>query len=162
MNIQKNTLIWPKYYEHTGFCKYLIEIQRPGIRLFHYIDKPDTNMNELVEQVEKSLNKKLSAVRLPYWLGYMGGLSFDLLAKITGKKFPVSAVRVKKFCLPRRKERPYRGATTQFDATANSVPEPVEGKVPFTLSEGLWFLSSVALSLSKCRRTLRVYRYRKA
>ena len=61
-------------------------------------------MNELVQQVEKSLNKKLPAIRLPYWLGYMGGLSFDLLAKLTGKKFSVSAVRVKKFC-----------ATTQFE-----------------------------------------------
>jgi len=67
--------------------------------------------------------KKLPAVRLPYWLGYIGGLSFDLLEKLTGKKFSVSAVRVKKFC-----------ATTQFDATAahNSG-----FKAPFTLSEGL-------------------------
>ena len=29
----------------------------------------------------------------------------------------------------------------------------LEGKAPFTLSEGLWPLSSVPLSLSKCRRT---------
>jgi len=65
-------------------------------------------MNELVKQVEKSLDKKLPPVRLPYWFGYMGGLSFDLLSKITGKKFSVSAVRVKKFY-----------ATTQFD-----VPSP--------------------------------------
>jgi hypothetical protein len=56
-------------------------------------------------------------------LGYLGGLSFDVLAKITRKKFSVSAVRVKKFC-----------ATTQFDAIAahNSG-----FKAPFTLSEGL-------------------------
>ncbi len=81
--------------------------------MFNYIDKPDMNMNELVQQVEISLNKKLPAVRLPYLLGYMGGLSFDLLAKLTGKKFSVSAVRVKKFCLPRSEA--YRGATTQFD-----------------------------------------------
>ena len=107
----------------VAFIQYLIETQKPGYRLFNYIDKPDTNMNELVEQVEKSLHKKLPAVRLPYWLGYMGGMSFDLLAKLTGKKFPVSAIRVKKFC-----------ATTQFDATAahNSG-----FKAPFTLSEGL-------------------------
>jgi len=59
----------------------------------------------------------LSPVRLPYWLGYIGGLSFDLLAKLTGKKFSVSAVRIKKFCLPRSVA--YRGATTQFD-----VPTP--------------------------------------
>ncbi len=53
----------------------------------------------------------------------MGGLSFDLLAKITGKKFSVSALRVKKFC-----------AITQFDATTayNSG-----FKAPFTLAEGL-------------------------
>ena len=110
-----------------GFYKYCIGTQKSGYRLFHYIDKPDMNMNELVEQVEKSLNKKLPAVR----------------ANITGKNFSVSAIRVKKFCLPaleglpRSEERTYRGATTQFDATANSVPEPVEGKAPFTLSEGL-------------------------
>ena len=107
----------------VAFIQYLIETQKPGYRLFHYIDKPDTNMNELVQQVEKSLNKKLPAVRLPYWLGYMGGLSFDILAKLTGKKFSVSAVRVKKFC-----------ATTQFDATA---AHSSGFKVPFALSEGL-------------------------
>lgn len=107
----------------VAFIQYCIETQHPGYRLFNYVDKPDTNMNELVQQVERSLNKKLPAVRLPYWLGYIGGLSFDLLSKLTGKKFSVSAVRVKKFC-----------ATTQFDATAahNSG-----FKAPYTLSEGL-------------------------
>jgi len=80
-------------------------------------------MNELVQQVEKSLNKKLPAIRLTYWLGYLGGLGFDLLAKVTDKKLSVSAVRVKKFC-----------ATTQFDATA---AHSSGFKAPFTLAEGL-------------------------
>lgn len=107
----------------VAFIQHSIETQKPGHRVFNYIDKPDLNMNELVQQVEKSLNKKLPAVRLPYWLGYTGGLCFDCLAKIIGKKFSVSAVRVKKFC-----------ATTQFDATAahNSGFKP-----PFSLAEGL-------------------------
>lgn len=107
----------------VAFIQYCIETQKPGYRLFNYIDKPDLDMNDLVIQVEKSLNKKLPAIRLPYWLGYMGGLSFDLLAKLTGKKFSVSAVRVKKFC-----------ATTQFDATK---AHNTGFKAPFTLSEGL-------------------------
>jgi nucleoside-diphosphate-sugar epimerase len=107
----------------VAFVQYCIETQKPGYRLYNYIDKPDLNMNELVQQVEKSLNKKLPAIRLQYWLGYMGGLSFDLLAKLTGKKFSVSAVRVKKFC-----------ATTQFDAT---LAHNSGFKAPFTLSEGL-------------------------
>jgi nucleoside-diphosphate-sugar epimerase len=106
----------------VAFIEFSIKTQK-GYRLFNYIDKPDTNMNELVKQVEQSLNKKLPSIRLPYWLGYMGGLSFDILAKLTGKKFSVSAVRVKKFC-----------ATTQFDATAAHASG---FKAPFTLSEGL-------------------------
>jgi hypothetical protein len=49
-------------------------------------------------------------------------VSFCIHSKKTGKKFSVSAVRVKKF-----------RATTQFDATAHSSGF----KAPFTLSEGL-------------------------
>ena len=107
----------------VAFIQYCIETQKPGYRLFNYIDKPDLSMNELVQQVEKSLNKELPSIHLPYWLGYVGGLSFDLLAKLTGRKFSVSAVRVKKFC-----------AATQFDGTkAHSSGF----KFPFTLKEGL-------------------------
>jgi len=80
-------------------------------------------MNDLVAQLEISLNKKLPAIRLPYFLGYTGGITFDISAKLTGKKFPVSAVCVKKFC-----------ATTQFDATA---AHSSGFKAPFKLSEGL-------------------------
>lgn len=105
------------------FIQHSIETQKPGYRLFNYIDKPDLNMNQLVQQVEKSLNKKLAPVHLPYWLGYLGGLSFDLLAKVTKQKFPISAVRVKKFC-----------ATTQFDA---ALAHNSSFTAPFTLSEGL-------------------------
>ena len=53
----------------------------------------------------------------------MGAYSFDLLAKLTGKKLTVSSVRVKKFC-----------ATTEFDAPkAHSSGF----KPPFTLNEGI-------------------------
>jgi nucleoside-diphosphate-sugar epimerase len=107
----------------VAFIQYCIENQRSGYSLFNYIDKPDLKMNELLQQVEKSLNKKLSSVYLPFLLGYLGGLSFDLLADVTGKKFSISSVRVKKFC-----------ATTQFDATkAHSSGF----KSPFTLYEGI-------------------------
>jgi hypothetical protein len=36
-------------------------------------------------------------LRLPYVLGYLGGLIFDVAATITGRKFPISSIRVKKF-----------------------------------------------------------------
>jgi GlcNAc-P-P-Und epimerase len=83
----------------AAFIKYHLQNTKPGYQVFNYIDKPDLNMNELVAQVEKSLERKLPAVRLPYILGYTGGLTFDILSKITGavginKKFSVSSVRV--------------------------------------------------------------------
>jgi len=107
----------------AAFIKYLLKNLKPGYQVFNYIDKPDLNMNELVAQVETSLNKKIPSTHFPYWLGMFGGFGFDILSKLSGKKFSVSSVRVKKFC-----------ATTQFDATAahNSG-----FKAPFALAEGL-------------------------
>jgi nucleoside-diphosphate-sugar epimerase len=94
-----------------------------GYQVYNYVDKPDMNMNELVSQVESSLGKKLPKTRLPFWLGMLGGYSFDLLRFITHKQFSVSSVRVKKFC-----------STTQFDSTkAHSSGF----KAPFSLQEGL-------------------------
>lgn len=112
------------YVENVaGFIKFCIEKRFTGYHLFNYADKPDLSMNELIQVAETSLKKKLPPVKVPYSVGYMVGIGFDVLAKITGKKFPISAVRVKKFC-----------ATTQFEnaAVRNSGYAP-----PFTLQEGL-------------------------
>lgn len=107
----------------VAFIKYQLENINPGYHVFNYVDKPDLNMNELVAQVEKSLDKKIPSTHFPYWLGMSGGYTFDILSKLSGKKFSISSVRVKKFC-----------ATTQFDATkAHSSGF----KAPYTLSEGL-------------------------
>ena len=105
------------------FIKYNISNSRKGLHIYNYIDKPDLTMNELVNQVETSLSKKIPSVRFPYFLGMMAGYSFDLLSKITRKKYAVSSVRVKKFC-----------ATTQFDATKAHNSGFI---APYTLAEGL-------------------------
>ena len=107
----------------AAFIKFCLETINPGFRVLNYIDKPDLTMNELVLQAEESLNRKLPSLRLPYWLGLLGGLGFDLLNRITGKKFPISSIRIKKFC-----------ATTQFDAT---LAHSSGFEAPFTLAEGL-------------------------
>lgn len=107
----------------AAFIKYLLQNTKAGYQVFNYTDKPDMNMNELVAQVEKSLNKNIPSIHFPYWLGMLGGYSFDVIGKITGKKISVSSVRVKKFC-----------STTQFDATA---AHSSGFKAPYTLSEGL-------------------------
>lgn len=107
----------------AAFIKYHLQNTQPGYQVFNYIDKPDLNMNELVSQVEKSLKKHIPSTHFPYWLGMLGGYGFDILGKITGKKFSVSSVRVKKFC-----------ATTQFDSTK---AHNCGFKAPYTLAQGL-------------------------
>lgn len=89
----------------AGFLKFLIDRNYSGYHLFNYADKPDYNMNELIKVAEKSIGKKVPMIRVPYFIGYMGGLGFDLITKITGKKYRINSVRVKKFC-----------ANTQFDS----------------------------------------------
>lgn len=107
----------------VSFVKYLIENAKVGYNIFNYVDKPDNDMNKLVYHVGNVLNRHIPTTHFPYWLGMIGGYCFDILSKITGKKFTVSSVRVKKFC-----------ATTEFDATkAHSSGF----KAPFTLDEGL-------------------------
>ena len=72
---------------------------KPGVHVYNYIDKPDFTMNTLVSHVNQLLGRSAKIrMRLPYALGLIVGNMFDLVAKVTNKKFPISAIRVKKFC----------------------------------------------------------------
>ncbi len=90
----------------AAFIKFNLKSELSGYHLYNYSDKPDLSTKELVELTEKTLGKKIPSIRVPYFIGYSVGLFFDLFSKITGKIFPISSVRVKKFC-----------ATTQFDSS---------------------------------------------
>ena len=107
----------------VAFIKHRLELTEEGYQVFNYIDKPDLTMTSLLGVIEKSLKKKIPSVRIPIWLGYLGGFGFDVLAFVTRKKLAISSVRVKKFV-----------ATTQFDATK---VHSRGFKAPFTLEEGL-------------------------
>ena len=89
-----------------------------GEHLFNYIDKPDFDMNTLTQEVYTILGKP------HHKIFHCGGLCFDLLAKITGKKLAISSIRVKKFC-----------ANTLFD----SINTQKTGfKPPVSLKDGLY------------------------
>lgn len=71
----------------------------PGIHTYNYIDKPDFTMNMLVRLVNRLLGRSERVhFRLPFVIGLAIGKGFDTVAKLTGKSFAISAVRVKKFC----------------------------------------------------------------
>lgn len=92
------------YVENVAaFLEHALDLDA-GMHLYNYVDQPDFDMNHLVLTVRNSLGKsKKVGLRMPYIAGLAAGYVLDAVARITGRTFPVSAIRVKKFC-----------ATTQF------------------------------------------------
>ena len=88
------------YVENVAaFLQYSISSFPPGLHIYNYIDKPDTTMNALVGTVNRLLGKSERIYfRLPFILGYLIGKCFDVIASVSGKRFAISAIRVKKFC----------------------------------------------------------------
>jgi nucleoside-diphosphate-sugar epimerase len=101
------------YVENVAaFLEYTLSF-KPGVHIYNYIDKPDFTMNSLVTYVNKLLGRSANLkIGLPFSIGLLIGYGFDLIACITGKKFPISAIRVRKFC-------------------ANSVYESAVGSIGF-------------------------------
>jgi len=98
-----------------------------GLHIYNYVDKPDFTMNELVHTVRQILAAEFhlaggANLRIPYALGYLAGKLFDLASLLTGKKYPISSIRIKKFC-----------STTQFETSVSKT-----GFIPpVSLLEGL-------------------------
>ncbi len=70
----------------------------PGVHVFNYTDGPDLTMNELVRMVRRELRGQDNVgPRIPLGLGIAIGRLADVVAAITGRRLPVSWIRVKKF-----------------------------------------------------------------
>ena len=96
----------------------------PGVHVCNYVDKPDLSMNELVSHVRQTvLGKPGVGLRLPSWLGMGLGHVADGVTRVTGKRLPLSAIRVKKFT-----------SSTAFATAAHQVPGFA---APVSLSDGI-------------------------
>jgi len=82
----------------AAFIEYSLNFT-PGVHTYNYVDKPDFTMNKLIAYVNELLGRSAKTkLRIPFSLGLLIGFGFDLVAKIVGKKFSISAIRIKKFC----------------------------------------------------------------
>ncbi len=106
----------------AAFLAYLAE-NKSGLEIYNFADKPDMTSREMVDFIQKSLGREKKIPSAPYAIGLLGGYTFDLLSKLTGKKFPVSSIRIKKFAAD---------TSINTDRLQNSGFTP-----PFTLQEGL-------------------------
>ena len=71
---------------------------KPGTVTINYADKPDLSTHELITVLRDALQIRHSGgVRLPLWLGLTAGHAIDVVARVTRRTFPVSAIRIRKF-----------------------------------------------------------------
>lgn len=71
----------------------------PGLNVFNYSDQPDYDMNSLVADLRSSLRLPAgNGPHIPYSLGLIFGYLFDALSLATARTFPISSIRIKKFC----------------------------------------------------------------
>ena len=91
--------------------------------IFNFAGKNDLSINDIVAIVKDELDIEKDFLKIPYSIGLVGGYVFDIITKLTGKKFPISSIRVQKFAAE----------------TTVSTKHLFESgfKEPFTLEEGL-------------------------
>jgi nucleoside-diphosphate-sugar epimerase len=112
------------YVENVAaFIEYCLN-NPPGEHLYNYVDKPDLTMNELVRLIKSHLSQKERFhVHVPYWMGYFVAILLDALSSFTKKKYPLSRIRIEKFC-----------KDTQFNT---SISRTTSFICPVSLEEGL-------------------------
>ncbi|MDR3723103.1 MAG: NAD-dependent epimerase/dehydratase family protein [Terracidiphilus sp.] len=94
-----------------------------GQHTFNYVDGPDLNTKDLVTYVWSCLGRKGRVPHLPLSLAMGVGHTLDAISRVTGKNFPVTALRVKKFT-----------ESTQFRSNCISS---LDFTPPYTLKEAL-------------------------
>jgi nucleoside-diphosphate-sugar epimerase len=106
----------------AAFLLYALSLGQ-GEQIFNYVDGPDMTTKQLVEHGQSCLRQTANIRSVPRSVALAGAHAMDLIARLSGRNFPISAIRIRKFC-----------ENTQFTAkrTIESGFRP-----PFTLSEGL-------------------------
>ena len=67
--------------------------------LYNYIDKPDLSTSEIVSHSREFLGMPVNpTIKIPYFIALIIGYFADALSFILRTSFPISAIRVKKFC----------------------------------------------------------------
>lgn len=106
----------------AAFLEHMLS-RGPGVHIFNYVDGPDMTTGDLVEYVRRCLGRSGKAPQIPKAVAMAGGHVLDVVARLSGRRFPISAIRVRKFC-----------ESTQFraDRVAQTGFRPI-----CSLSEGL-------------------------
>lgn len=107
----------------AAFLDYQINASA-GYHLHNYVDKPDYDMNTLISTLRKTLHgKEGTGPRMPVGVALTLGHALDFIARLSGRSFPLSAIRVRKFF-----------SDTAFTSSAHDVPGFL---APVAIGDGL-------------------------
>lgn len=112
---------------------FLLGRLKRGIEYFNYVDEPQMTIKQIVNTISHYGGVKIPNVHLPLFLAVVLSSPFDVLEKITGRLFPITAKRIKKF-------------NTETHFKADKIRE-VGFRQPITLEEGFrrtleWYKSN--------------------
>jgi nucleoside-diphosphate-sugar epimerase len=69
----------------------------PGVHTSNYADKPDLSTRELIDVLRSTMDLRGNNLRLPLRVGLAAGHALDLVARVSRRTFPISAIRIRKF-----------------------------------------------------------------
>lgn len=76
---------------------FLLNRIKPGIEYFNYVDEPQMTIKQIVNTISRYGGVKLPNIHLPLFIAMALTFPFDILEKITGHLFRITAKRIKKF-----------------------------------------------------------------
>ncbi len=76
---------------------FLLERLRPGLEIFNYSDYPQLTSAQIAQILAGHLGRRLPPVHLPLGPVVLAAGVFDILARLTGRNFPITGYRIQKF-----------------------------------------------------------------
>mgnify|MGYP001589831026 CR=1 FL=1 len=76
---------------------FLLERLEPGVTIYNYADYPQLTTAQIVETLSRHLSCRVPKFKVPLMPALVAASVFDLLSKLTGYNFPITAYRIKKF-----------------------------------------------------------------
>ncbi|MEO0190037.1 MAG: NAD(P)-dependent oxidoreductase [candidate division WOR-3 bacterium] len=76
---------------------FLIDHLKPGVQIFNYSDEPQMTTREIVNIITEFMPHGIPKIKIPLSIATTAGSIFDILGKVSGYNFPITAARMKKF-----------------------------------------------------------------
>ncbi len=79
---------------------FLMRQMKPGVEVYNYADSPHLSTHDLVHLIAKKASKPVPGFHIPLGIASTLSILFDVAGRVTGRDFPITSARLKKFNSP--------------------------------------------------------------